>query len=83
MILNPFQSTKEKKRKKRKKEYIYRNQQRETTPPSAFSRPFFLFSTINIRNIGKKERKKRGKEKKLAPLLESHVILPLWYLINE
>lgn len=42
MILNPFQSTKEKKRKKRKKENTYRNKQRETTPPSAFSLSLFV-----------------------------------------
>jgi len=72
MILKSF--------RKKKKEYIYRNKQRETTSPLP---PFlFLFSTIDMRNIGSGEKKRGKRRKKTRTLLESHVILFLWYLIN-
>lgn len=82
MILNHFQSTREKKRKKEKKKNIHTGISSVRLHPL----PFFLFLLllkINMRKYLKKREKEKGaKRKKPRTLLESHVILFLWYLIN-
>lgn len=58
MILNSF--------RRKKKEYIYRNKQRETTPPPAFS--LSLSFNNQYEEYWKKEREEKGeKEEKIAP----------------
>lgn len=67
MILNPFQSTKEKKRTKRKKKNIYTGiSSVRLHPPPAFSLSLFVFNN-QYEEYWKKREKKRGKEKNLAP----------------
>lgn len=71
MILNSFRR---KKKKKRIYTYTGISSVRLHSPP-AFSHSLFVFNNRYNEYWEKKRDRKGGKEKNLAPLLESHAIL--------